>query len=81
MGYAGEIGINVKGHIKMSSKTNVANIIIPYVDKKFYEITDKCKKIKRLGIEFGNVVDKSFESSIRHHQWLLGWSISLYGRC
>ncbi|MBQ0099779.1 MAG: DNA repair protein, partial [Firmicutes bacterium] len=62
VGYAGEIGINAKGHIKMTSKTNVANIIIPYVDKKFYEITDKSKKIKRLGIEFSNVLDKSFEN-------------------
>ncbi len=62
VGYAGELGINVKGHIKMTAKTNVANIMIPYVDKKFYEIVDKDKKIKRLGIEFSNVVDKSLES-------------------
>ena len=61
IGYSSDKFLSERGHVKMSSTTNIASVMIPYVDKLFDSIVDKEKLIRRMGIEFGSVVDKSCE--------------------
>ncbi len=49
-------------HIKMPSVTNLSAVMTPYVLKTFDEGVDKSKLIRKLGIEFIDVVEEAFET-------------------
>lgn len=62
VGYSKDVIPPTKGHIKMPVTTNISSIIVPYVMKVFEKTTNKKTMIRRLGIEFIDVVDDEYES-------------------
>jgi DNA polymerase V len=50
-----------KGHIKMTATTNVSAVMLPYISACFERIADKTALIRRLGIEFIDVIDEGCE--------------------
>lgn len=60
--YSKDIIPPTKGHARMTVNTNLASIITPYVLKCFDSTTKKDMKIRKLGIEFGDVTDESCET-------------------
>lgn len=61
IGYSRDVIPPSKGHIRMSSVTNLSSIIVPHVMKCFDEVVVCDKLIRRLGIEFANVIDEANE--------------------
>lgn len=61
VGYSKDVIPPTSGHAKMTEITNLSSLIKPYVERIFDNTTDKTQKIRRLGIDFGNVVDESNE--------------------
>ena len=62
VGYSKDIIPPTKGHVKMTVTTNISSQITPYVMKLFEKSTNKDTMIRRLGIEFADVVDEKYES-------------------
>ena len=61
IGYSKDLRPPSKGHIKMTATTNIAAVMLPYVDNCFERVADKITPIRRLGIEFIGIIDESFE--------------------
>lgn len=62
VGYSKDIIPSTKGHVKMTVNTNVSSIMVPYVMKCFEQTTNKDTMIRRMGIEFSEVLDEKCES-------------------
>lgn len=61
VGYSNFSAEPTGGTMKMSVTTNVYSLIKEYVEKIFAKTTHKNMPIRRLGINFGNVVDEACE--------------------
>jgi len=61
VGYSKDVIPPTKGHIKMTATTNIASIMMPYIKECFEKTTDKKALIRRLGIEFIDVIDEGCE--------------------
>ena len=61
IGYSKDIIPSARGHIKMTATTNIAAVMMPYVSDCFERMADKNTLIRRLGIEFVDVVDECCE--------------------
>lgn len=62
VGYSKDIIPPTKGHVKMSVTTNLSSIITPYVMRVFEQTTNKNALIRRLAIEFSDVINEENET-------------------
>lgn len=61
VGYSKDIVVPTGGTVRMHETTNLYSIIKPYVRKLFQQTTDKTAPIRRIGIDFTNLVDDCCE--------------------
>lgn len=61
VGYSGDKAEPTGGTVRMSETTNVYSIILKYVRELFNRTTNKDVLIRRMGIDFSNVLDESAE--------------------
>ena len=61
VGYSKDIVASTGGTVRMHETTNLYSIIKPYVRKLFQQTTDQTAPIRRIGIDFTNLVDDCSE--------------------
>lgn len=61
VGYSKDIVVPTSGTVRMHETTNLYSIIKPYVRNLFQQTTDKTAPIRRIGIDFTNLVDDCCE--------------------
>ena len=61
VGYSKDIVVPTGGTVRMHETTNLYSIIKPYVRKLFQQTTDQTAPIRRIGIDFTNLVDDCCE--------------------
>lgn len=61
IGYSKDIHKSTGGSRKLTNRTNVYNVMIPYFLSLYEETTIKNLPIRKVGISFNNVIDEDFE--------------------
>lgn len=57
IGYGDKSGNSSKGSIRLKERTNLYEIMLPYLEKLYKDIVEINSKIRKIGIDFGNLQD------------------------